>query len=689
MRVHNLYSDILKSITYLFDNIVYDNDTIRYYEFNIGNQTFQLDYKTQHALPAAIVRLQNSRPINLHPTNIQHLQIENINRIPVIYNRTKDLTIEIQEEHFLLDIDLDINCESQLQAKDLEFQLLSTLPLSKWFQLYDFTSFMEIENSKYLTNQDILNTSRHDIVNLFMKYDYDLAKPVHCFGISYNPHLKLDNCQTSIPSSQERSYQVNIAFQFMIQFPQYLIIPIHERPDQFQPTRTIKRNNVVWSNPNVEPHLLYLNLQSNVDQTYCPVIWPYQEQLTFQEPISHNIGTFNSTLKQEIIKAKYEWVNVQDADQRYTDIDAEITITRNIDLSSDDTIYPEHVTSITAESNGRLFGKIYDIQHNKANKLISGVFEGTLDNRYIKDYLEFQYVELYRYYRIDYDQPADISNYGTEKAQIITKTPNIFYLVPKLNEYKATAIYDKFQIKNIYLLDQSSTTTQFYNLDISSNDIFLDENGTFEVSFYIPQLSVNGVLNGRVDTESHILTYSINYDNDLIDADILLLGLQFDMEFISQPAYGGSIIERVSINIAADDGAMMNQPITRLLDNLENPQINPERRVEARLVTLHEDKTSPLFNFIKNSDVDKTYHTLIINWPDNISKPDYDYWIFMVNGRTVDSRSVVSLDDMIWLDSEDVSSITFAISKKFYYKTINGKFGTNEYPLFFALYKQN
>ena len=687
MRVHNLYSDLLRSITYLFDNVVYDPNTIHYYEFNIGNQTFQLEYKTQFKLPACVIRLQNSRPINLHPTNVQRLPINNINRIPVIYNRTKDITIEVQEEHFLIDVDLSINCESQLQAKDLEFQLLSTLPLNKWFSIYEFTSFFEIEGSNILLNPEILNTNEHDIVNLFVRYDYNLGRPVHSFGINYKPYLNLQNCQVTIPSSQERSYQVEATLQYMIQFPQYLIIPIHERPSLRTVPRVIKRKNVIWSN---NKKLLLLELVDNNSQEHVKIVSPYNEHVVFIDPIYHNIGSFDSKLKQEYVIGKFNWINLHDYDMRYTDVEGDIKITRNIDTDKDPNQYPDYVTSITAEVHGRLDGKILDIEHDIDNEKIIGVFDGIFDNTYVRDSIELKYKELYRSYKIYYDKWADIPNFATERAKIITNTKNIFHLVPELNEFKTSPLLDKFKLKNIYILNNipnSSEYNQVYDIDLDTE--ILDNNGNFQIEFYLSSLSVNGYLIGKIDKDTRLINYQLSYNQSYSESDLPLLGINFDMEFLVKPSYGGSNIERITIDIAAWDTVMCNVPLVKILDDTENTPTQPERRLETRIIIL--DNKNPYEQLVKNSDVDKDYHTLIIKWPESSTRPDYDIWRFRINDLTLDSTSQEVITNYtqvfpIQLESEDDHSMIFRIKKDFYYKEIKTRHNKLN-PLFFTLTK--
>ena len=173
MYIHNFYNDLLLSIRILFDNHIFSEieDYIKRYEFNIGNRTFQLDsnYKPNFEFPIAIVSLNDdSLAFGGGRTEIiKKLPLENINQIEVLNNHTNNFKLILQEEHSIIPITITINCESQLNAKEIEVQIKRFLPVSKYIEILEFVSFLEVD-SKFL-NKIQFNPVTDIISNLFIK----------------------------------------------------------------------------------------------------------------------------------------------------------------------------------------------------------------------------------------------------------------------------------------------------------------------------------------------------------------------------------------------------------------------------------------------------------------------------------------------------------------------------------------
>lgn len=247
MQIHNYFSDLLLSVRTLFDNIIFKSDFIKYYSFNIANRTFELsqnDYKPNRKLPAAIINLTGERyAFSERPSNIQNLTVENINQIPVLYDSETDQCIYVQEEQMNIPISVNINCESQFQAKEIEFQIKRFLPTNKYIQLYSFTSFLEIDPHILLRLK--MDFNKRDITNLFTRLNKNLGESEYCFSIRYKPLVRLENIDSQISLSSQTTYTVNMQLDLLTQMPLFFVYN--------DPKPIIKRINVDFTRFAHEP----------------------------------------------------------------------------------------------------------------------------------------------------------------------------------------------------------------------------------------------------------------------------------------------------------------------------------------------------------------------------------------------------------------------------------------------------
>lgn len=224
IQIHNFYSDLLLSIRSLFDTQIFSSNYIKHYSFNVANRTFELskrDYKPNRALPAIIVNLLTEEySFGERPTNIRQSTLPNINQIPVLYDPESKSIVYTQEEHATVSINVNINCESQFQAKEIEFQVKRFLPLTKYTNILSFTSFLEI-NNQYLLDINI-NPNDRSIDNLFVKLNKNLGRLEYCYSMFYNPSIRMDSIDTSISATSQQSFTVSVALSLMIQMPLYI-----------------------------------------------------------------------------------------------------------------------------------------------------------------------------------------------------------------------------------------------------------------------------------------------------------------------------------------------------------------------------------------------------------------------------------------------------------------------------------
>ena len=226
MQIHNFYADLLTSTRILFDNyIFFTPNYIKRYEYNIGSRMLQLgkEYETQQNFPVAIVNLNDDNATfgTRHEVD-QKLQIGNTNQIPVLYCKETDLILYLQENHYTIPISVQVNCESQLQAKEVQNQIRRSLPVNKYIEVMNFTSFLELPIQ--FTGEEYFNPNKYDILNLYCKKDQKTGYTNYCFSVSYKPLIKLESVSTSISDSTARSFQVSADFSYIIQFPMYTFL---------------------------------------------------------------------------------------------------------------------------------------------------------------------------------------------------------------------------------------------------------------------------------------------------------------------------------------------------------------------------------------------------------------------------------------------------------------------------------
>lgn len=239
MLIHNFFSDVLLSVRTLFENYLFDFKTeffqnnivektpkafIQSYQYSLGNRNYMIgDYKrsAQLEFPTAIITLgTDETAFGKQASLIGHHQIMHVNEIPVLFNNDTNKIIYLREEQTLISIQVQINCESQLQAKEIEHQIKRFLPVNKFIQFLKFTSFIELPTR--FINKDSFNPLRHNITNLFYRTDPQTGDPNYCFSISYKPLIKLNSCQADISDPAARSWPVNLDFSYHIQTPMWI-----------------------------------------------------------------------------------------------------------------------------------------------------------------------------------------------------------------------------------------------------------------------------------------------------------------------------------------------------------------------------------------------------------------------------------------------------------------------------------
>ena len=236
MYIHNFFEGILRSIRNIFDNRIFKhkkfrsnnemvNDFIRSYQFNIGNRAFTLaktDYTTGFEFPACIMTLNSERYYPVERPNVaQGFNIDNINCIRVIVDPLTGREIFLQEEHVEVSIDVQINCETQIQAKEIEYTIKRYLPLEKYIQGFGYTAWIEIDPT-YLLYLG-MDFNDRQLLNHFVRTNDNFRDSVrHYFSMYYNPLIKLESSSVSISDNSARSFPVNLTILYQIQMPMFI-----------------------------------------------------------------------------------------------------------------------------------------------------------------------------------------------------------------------------------------------------------------------------------------------------------------------------------------------------------------------------------------------------------------------------------------------------------------------------------
>ncbi len=302
MYIHSFYSDLLLSTRHLFDNNIFKtSDYIQKYEFNYGNRAFQLDsdYKQKFKFPIVIVNLGNvNSSFGQRTENLQPLQTSTTNQIPVLFNKTNGQYLYVQEEHSNVNLSITINCESQFQAREIEHVINRFLPLNKYIGILKFTSFLEI--SQQYISKEIFHLQEHDIINHYERLNTNTGEVDHFFSLQYEPLIKNESIATSISDSTQRSFQVTLELNYLIQLPIFMFTD----KDSFIDSINVNYGNYGYESIADYPVQKIINNKTNLDLHLETV----RHQLVFSDHsiIHHNEDTNFTRIRLEPNKKQIE-----------------------------------------------------------------------------------------------------------------------------------------------------------------------------------------------------------------------------------------------------------------------------------------------------------------------------------------------------------------------------------------------
>lgn len=249
MNIYNFYSDLLLSLRYFFDNFVLGQDVIKSYQFNIGSRTFQLKYESQHDLPACIINYVDSHPVKYSNWVNQKMFINNYYKIPILYDTSKNLTLDLQTELYEINIEANINCDSQLPALNIRHLLEKEMPIGKLYSIYNFYTFLDIPD--YYFSSDKFDNNNDNIVNLYVKHNFLTDKVEYCASLLCEPLIRLDSISVPLSNTEPRSFQVNMQFTIVMAIPMSLQIPFDDYPRNIESRDIIEYGSIVPTNNSI------------------------------------------------------------------------------------------------------------------------------------------------------------------------------------------------------------------------------------------------------------------------------------------------------------------------------------------------------------------------------------------------------------------------------------------------------
>ena len=529
IKVHNFYNDLLLYMRHLFEDIIFGPNIIKHYEFNVGNRSLQLDYNTQFEFPMVLFNLQDIRVVNHHPWLILRSGLNNQSNFPVLYNKNKNLTLELQEEEHEIVIGCNINCESQYSAIQMNHRIVSNLPINKPLDLSHFYTFLEIPEEFLDTN--FFEVNYDDIVNLYSKFNPMTNLMEYCYSVKYEPLVRLDSCTIGLSNSEPRSFPVECVFTIHTSIPMYVQIPFDEYPTQ-RLNEIIIEKNVTISLIDALPLLDILIKNKNTNKLSYVKLPLFLDNNKFTSKYDDNDISIdcNGLLLNEQIFGNIIF------DVYHDELICSFHLIKNYETSIISVVISGPINGTITNfkmEDDHFCGFLFATYHGKyINKSISGKIDISKKSWVIQDIninicSDYQYLS---YKILDFGNISNSSN-------------------TSINFKKVQYIPNKCKVVSIELYENN--TNKIHNI---STDIQLDKYGSFIVSFdHIHSITLNkiqGLIHGKLHPKTFELTTDIIEEQS--GYDFKIFGITFDLQFENIPKYGSKVIEKINFDISSE-----------------------------------------------------------------------------------------------------------------------------------------
>lgn len=543
MKVHNVFSDILLSLSYYLNKVL--EGRIKAFQYNISSTSFNLDYEANYELPAAIITYTNSSYLNARPSTFLR-NFSNYNQIPVLHNYTKNIGLKIQEDHFTISIDVVINCDSQFQAIDFKHTFESISPLNKYLQIYKFVSYYEIGN-EYL-NPYLFDVSKDKIENIFFKHNELTDELNYYFSVGYEPLIRLVSSNINIGEVTASTFSLNLSFELLMQLPSKILFDYassKQAAAKFDDIKFLKFDNVKVP-CNIEYEYIELKLKRNSDNSLLIVNCPCVKDI--------DNFTLNGEFKSDLLTVSINTDTLESSYDAYVYGFIEDKIIER---------------SIIKYQVGKLGGKYGQIYGDKINGKLKNI--EVQDSKYFSAWFEGEFygtISTFKIEQLNYEYISDsfkitnpnvtVSDGFRVMAHRFVDSGNIFSAIKNINVFKSEVDYSHTKITALSIYDNA---TQKYTEVIPLNTpIGLSPDGEFTFEFQ------NAIISGLINkTTSQILIFAVEKD-PLIPITFKIHELQLDVIFKSFTIRGPGNIESITIDFHLTNESISNISPTELVN---------------------------------------------------------------------------------------------------------------------------
>ena len=608
-KIHNLYLDFFTNFTKYINDIVLETSPIKKIQYTLGNESIDLTYDGNYELPIAILTTQTPKPFNNRTCNY-FTGSDTWNTIKLAHNFTKDISISCTENLFILDFNLFINCETQIQAINIQQKIQNWFRINQPILYNNFYTWLKIDD--YLNNPYYFDFEFDDIENISQVYDsaddtFELRT-----SLNIDPILTLTDIQVDIndPSTQI-AYQITTSWEAKINIPiRYINPPYIDLNDLYNKNNI---NNKFIELRNKKIAIPYNNFLINYQNNLLPLDIQTIEISNVNNPLNGYKKIISSTNIKDIIEYSYSSQNK-----------INFNLDRCIFLLNDER-YKCNLKLTYNIITGNCYGTISDYIDGKLTDVLF------LENNTI------QAVVI----GYDYIKKRNIS----ELVNIIYKKLDLVNLtqisIDSINNYLVISDLNVYNLLKVSKTNTILTAIDFNSLELADGMVLL--------------------CNSQNQSFTNTIDFNLSFDNDIRilmnihqktgeltkfvitpnDTNIISLNVN-SIEFNISPIYGSTVSD---INI--DIGQITNQ-----LGNSEFIEDSSKYNIINIIVSelIIEDYLE--------------YKYLLIKHPDNVVI-NTDYWKFIYQGNYFTNNSNNNYLKLLKVEN---NKIYFKISTDFYIK---------------------